>query len=558
MTEINTLRLIDDAVISFNQQNDTVTEFLSTADASYTDSNYSNTTIAADYVGVHDRPTSYELTLKSSGIICFYDEDEPQRSWDENVNAGTYAVYDLIPGHTYRWTLVNSGEYVQSGRITSTGKVRMIYSYVEDATWGTSNIRDLGGWDCDGGTFRYGVLYRGAAPVYISNKTKAKALGIRNQIDLWTGVKYLIYDTINYLPCPLPDNGGSGNIDLSRNYWKTSAKALKYAMNYASGESPTYIHCAAGADRTGTISWLLHAIAGCSEADCDKDYELTVLANLTNRSRVRNHNLPDYILTLGDTVRDGAIKWCQKVGITEDEVNAYRSAVSSGTPEIIHYTWNVVKNLQNVTMSGAETASGTYSATVTPVSGYDLGSCTVIMDGEDITSSVYTASTGVISISKVTGNIEITASGVAQVTSYTNVLNEVGYYDGKYASEPLGNYGNDASYWATGVITWDATKPMYILGWNPANASHSRFYMSTTANGSIDQNVGYNSKIGDTSVPLYTRLNVTILDANTGYAKIEATDATRSRFENDTIYTVISLPGTGGGKIITIGEEITN
>lgn len=75
----------------------------------------------------------------------------------------------------------------------------------------------------------------------------------------------------------------------------------------------------------------------------------------------------------------------------------------------------VVNNLTNVTNSNNATQMihGTsYAATLTPAAGYIMDSVTVTMSNTDITSDVYDADTGEISIFDVMGKIVITASAI--------------------------------------------------------------------------------------------------------------------------------------------------
>lgn len=80
-------------------------------------------------------------------------------------------------------------------------------------------------------------------------------------------------------------------------------------------------------------------------------------------------------------------------------------------------TYNVTKNLSNVNISNeaidAE-AGKTYEATLTATEGFTMTDATVKveMNGTDVTSTAYTAGTGKISITSVTGNIVITATAV--------------------------------------------------------------------------------------------------------------------------------------------------
>lgn len=79
--------------------------------------------------------------------------------------------------------------------------------------------------------------------------------------------------------------------------------------------------------------------------------------------------------------------------------------------------YSVTNTLSNVNISNEETsveASKAYEATLTAAEGYTMTGATVKveMNGADVTSTVYTAATGKINITSVTGNIVITATAV--------------------------------------------------------------------------------------------------------------------------------------------------
>ncbi len=74
-------------------------------------------------------------------------------------------------------------------------------------------------------------------------------------------------------------------------------------------------------------------------------------------------------------------------------------------------TYSVTQNLTNVTSNYSETTvytNDSLAVTLTAEDGYTLGTVTVTMGGTDITSDVY--NNGVVSISKVTGAVVITAA----------------------------------------------------------------------------------------------------------------------------------------------------
>ena len=91
-------------------------------------------------------------------------------------------------------------------------------------------------------------------------------------------------------------------------------------------------------------------------------------------------------------------------------------------------TYTVSNLLDNVTNSNAATTAtggGSYQATLSPAAHYAISSVVVLMDGVDVTSSVYNSSTGVINIQYVTGDISITASASASEVMLTQTLTHV-------------------------------------------------------------------------------------------------------------------------------------
>lgn len=88
----------------------------------------------------------------------------------------------------------------------------------------------------------------------------------------------------------------------------------------------------------------------------------------------------------------------------------------------VYYTVN--NSLNHTTSNNAATliAEGaSYTAILTPDSGYMIDSVSIMMNNTDVTSTVWDSSNHVISIASVTGNITITATSVVGV-SYTNLV----------------------------------------------------------------------------------------------------------------------------------------
>lgn len=73
----------------------------------------------------------------------------------------------------------------------------------------------------------------------------------------------------------------------------------------------------------------------------------------------------------------------------------------------------IINSLTNVTSSNAAHAvavGGNYSAVLTAAEGYTLDNVTIVMDGEDVTSTAWTSGTSTVAITGVTGNIVVAAT----------------------------------------------------------------------------------------------------------------------------------------------------
>ncbi len=71
---------------------------------------------------------------------------------------------------------------------------------------------------------------------------------------------------------------------------------------------------------------------------------------------------------------------------------------------------NSLTHVTNSNMAGSAVIGGTYSGVLTADEGYTLANVTVVMNGQDVTSSAWTSGTSTISIASVTGNIVIAAT----------------------------------------------------------------------------------------------------------------------------------------------------
>ena len=279
---------------------------------------------------------------------------------------------------------------------------------------GTSgqNVRDLGGWTCDGGTVRYGKLIRGGE-FSISDTATIQALrdvGVRAQLDLrgtasdWDSSP--LGTDVDFLR-PVGEKDGEYWVGYRLDDTTPMRQAFRFIFDSVRRGRTLYFHCSAGADRTGTIACLIEGLLGVSQPDCDKDYELTSFVGsgyLRKRSGVTVNGVVSAgyktlieritALTVGTTFRDKIANYIASLGFTADEINAFRTAMIDGTPAALTpsiATYSVTKTLFGAVLTGGDSAvqyQG-YSAEILPADGSVLQSVRVTMGGADITGQVF-------------------------------------------------------------------------------------------------------------------------------------------------------------------------
>ena len=270
--------------------------------------------------------------------------------------------------------------------------------WIQTRTW---NVRDLGGWACDGGTVKYGKLFRGGYVTSADRAVLVEQLGIQHELDLRGANEGGL--TVSPL-------GGDVRYTCAAAYawysltpadaWKANLRCVFDAVTH---NEPVYFHCAAGADRTGTLACVLEGLLGMSQSDIDKDYELTTFysgsdtdANARRRNEAEWSGLISALNSKsGSTFRDKCVTFAAELGFTADEINAFRAAMIDGTPETV--TPDIATFAVTNTLSGAATDNTAveaiqyqpYTAQITAGDGKAIGSVRVTMGGADITDDVW-------------------------------------------------------------------------------------------------------------------------------------------------------------------------
>lgn len=164
-------------------------------------------------------------------------------------------------------------------------------------------------------------------------------------------------------------------------------------------------------------------------------------------------------------------------------------------------TYSVSAELINVTSSNKATAvneNASYTTTLSAADGYKLDAVSVLMDGVDVTADVY--ADGVISISAVTGNVEIVASAVVEEETQPemNTNGLVNFFDLRNAASTAvtGGGGGVKATVGNGML-WNWVNP-FITASDNRGATFAR-YGWYSEDGSAEQ-----SKLGTSRTVIAT------------------------------------------------------
>lgn len=345
----------EDEFVSFDSVDTEVSDYLLKSNYSADDHSIS---VVTEYSKdeSHDKPSGHPINVPKNGETVYIIDTISEKVRVEKVKSNVFQVNNLIPNRDYFFLVTDKdGVLLKNIRCRATGTLRMM-----NVGGSTFNIRDLGGWSCDGGTLKYGKLYRGCElngdnyNVSINESQKAfftDVLGICDEIDMRNNAEVdgddgiygtdddikssALGDSVAYVRYAVAPYASGINPD-SVNQQKLYRLLFKRVISDLCGDYPCYLHCMAGADRTGTVCALIEALCGVDQNDIDRDYELTSFAE--GLTRVRNdknwismleriNNMP------GSSFRDKAVSYALSMGLTIDEINMLRNALIDGDPE---------------------------------------------------------------------------------------------------------------------------------------------------------------------------------------------------------------------------------
>lgn len=233
---------------------------------------------------------SWELTRepKDTEIYCLLliSESRDMKSpWLYITKECFFDVYNLKVGTEYFWCVQINGK--RSEVFSFKTLLTLPRCLKIDAV---PNVRDMGGYAVTGGRIRQGLLYRGSefeshTVLTPSGAEEISRLKIKTEVDMrgesigvveattaeCLGVKRIFIPSVPYTEIFDEKQRAA----LGKLY-----RAFASPKNY-----PLYFHCWGGADRTGTVAFIIGAFLGMSYDDLIYDYEFTSLSVWGPRSR---------------------------------------------------------------------------------------------------------------------------------------------------------------------------------------------------------------------------------------------------------------------------------
>lgn len=413
-------------------------------------------------------------------------------------DAASYEIYNLIPGIKYYYKVEdNNGTALVNSSFTTTGQVRMLKAD------NVANIRDIGGWPtASGKTIQYGRIYRGAAfnPATMTDEEKQAliAVGIKAELDLRSEnseiTSSVLGSSVEYKRIPL---GQTSTYYAGLTTYKDQYKKdIEYVFSCVENDKPVYFHCAIGADRTGTLAFLLEGVLGVCESDLYKDYELTTFSGQYRTKSYMDSEVINYINSMsGSTLEEKFYTYfTENLGIPAASIDAFRKKMLG--------IEDATFTMEGTTLTGKGTitaqAFAEAVATNPTALNIDLTEATL---AEDVTGE----------------NLQALGNAIIYVPASSGITGKNIVNDGTCASLVLSDkmdFAPATTFTATSV-TYERTLPEND-GWNSAVLP----FDITVGEGMTVLN---NATLGEGTVTFTEATNGTTIDANTPFIYKSAT-----------------------------------
>lgn len=269
------------------------------------------------------KSVSFEWEAEGEAVVQI-SEDADFKDFYESCGNNSCEVYNLKCAARYYWRVVCNNE-ISEVLSFNTNERCPRFLRVD----GITNVRDCGGWmTASGKRIKQGLLFRGSEMNSHVNITEEGLKTMRDELK----IKYVI-DFRSTVDEIVEDVYGRGYINISVlpycDWFKQPNSIMKTIFEILADEKnyPVYYHCWGGADRTGTLTFILGALLGQDLEDLIDDYEITSLSIWGDRSRniERFGKFIDAFYKYdGETLSEKAQNYLLSCGVSKDMINNFK------------------------------------------------------------------------------------------------------------------------------------------------------------------------------------------------------------------------------------------
>lgn len=284
------------------------------------------------------RALKFDYALRDTSAVLSLSETEDfeKAVWfDMPEEENRILIDNLKTGTKYYWRVAVDDE-IYTGDFETVPSTRFVYME------GAQNARDIGGYVTqDGKTVKQGMIIRGTEIDGLVEKQYFVPSSAIKQVQDTFGFVYdfdLRAESVfsgNY-QSRLGENvghkfyGAPQYGEIFTQAYKPSLQAI-FADLAKPENYPMYLHCTYGADRTGTIVFLLQGILNMSEQEMIREYQRTGFVSRSYRKSTSMDVLIEGLrLYEGETLQERIVTFLKtEIGVSQSEIDAIRNILLS-------------------------------------------------------------------------------------------------------------------------------------------------------------------------------------------------------------------------------------